>query len=68
MTIDQGDAVLDSRSFMIEQEPFYLPQGEEVALFEAAYGEVVFGDTKEGGIVALRVNDAITVSPAPETS
>jgi hypothetical protein len=28
--------------------------------FEAAYGEVVFGDTKEGGIVALRVNDAIT--------
>ncbi|MCJ8499234.1 CbbQ/NirQ/NorQ/GpvN family protein [Desulfatitalea alkaliphila] len=37
MAADPVDTVLESKSFMIEQEPFYLPQGDEMALFEAAY-------------------------------
>jgi nitric oxide reductase NorQ protein len=30
-------AVLESETFKIEKEPYYLPQAEEVELFQAAY-------------------------------
>ncbi|MBR9982522.1 MAG: CbbQ/NirQ/NorQ/GpvN family protein [Desulfatitalea sp.] len=33
----ESNTGLDSQQFQIEREPFYLPQGEEVDLFQAAY-------------------------------
>lgn len=37
MPTRKPNAVLESENFKVDREPFYLPQGEEIALFEAAY-------------------------------
>lgn len=55
-----GDPVVDEhRTLVFWNTPERLRMMDVAVGFQAAHGSVLFGDTKEGGIVSLRVPEAI---------
>lgn len=55
-----GNPIVDEqRTFVFWSTPDRLRLIDIAVSFQAAYGSVLFGDTKEGGIVSLRVPEAI---------
>lgn len=59
---DRSPIVAEERTFVFYNTPASLRIIDASVTFVARYGPVKFGDTKEGGIIALRVNPAINAT------
>ncbi|MEA3366195.1 MAG: PmoA family protein [Candidatus Hydrogenedentes bacterium] len=56
---DHNPVIAEKREYRFYNTPESMKMVDVVVQFTAAYGDAKFGDTKEGGIVALRMRDAI---------
>lgn len=56
---DHKPVIAENREYRFYNTPESMKMVDVVVQFTAAYGDATFGDTKEGGIVSLRMHDAI---------
>ncbi|MFO7973260.1 MAG: PmoA family protein [Candidatus Hydrogenedentota bacterium] len=56
---DRNPVIAENREYRFYNTPESMKMVDVVVQFTAAYGDARFGDTKEGGIVALRMHDAL---------
>ena len=56
---DHNPVIAEAREYRFYNTPESMKMVDVKVTFTAAYGEAKFGDTKEGGIVSLRMHDAI---------
>ncbi len=56
---ERKPVIAENREYRFYNTPESMKMVDVVVQFTAAYGDAKFGDTKEGGIVSLRMHDAI---------
>lgn len=60
---DHKPVVAEEREYRFYNTPANMRIFDETITFTAAYGEVKFGDTKEGGLVAFRIRPELAEDP-----